>query len=939
VSTLDVVAEILREVAPRALKARQIVELAGTRLPTASRTPETVVSRDLAVDVRDHGAASRFLRVGRGAFVLKESLPTAFYNDNDEYAAAWTRNLIAAGEIAAGVVDERSIRDIKPADVASYRQCHFFSGIGVWSRALRDAGWPDDVNVWSGSCPCFPAGTLILTQRGNISIEDVQVGDVVLTHRARWRRVQAVGSENGRCVQLKGQGHWGLVCTPEHPFLSGDEEWTSADQMAGKRWSTVAHVPSFMEIPPLETKRGAHFDTCSKGFRAKGERSGKSIYLGLYRTKEEAQAARDAAVRDGKIDVRGADAVNTASLEFARFLGYWVGDGWTTGDAVCICGAKEDGDFLKSLMESAGLSSSASLERTSSRARCGSKTLVAWLRLHFGQGAAHKRIPAWLHGASAEYRQAFLGGYFAADGHRGSNSLCFTSVSRALAVGTRILLNQSGISASISCTHSRGGKTIIEGRTVRERPMFRVDAYDKARSFDFCGPHGRGLVRTVTRAGESRVYNLAVEEDESYCADGIVVHNCQPLSQAGQRRGFADERHLWPEWFRLIAACRPALLFGEQVSSKDGLNWVDAVRSDLENANYTFRVLDIPAASCGAPHARHRFYFVAYARERGREIIGAPWLYDRRQSRNDAARRSTADNGDAELDVDGKRCEVSGELGDASRDGDRQHGGELPGDEAQHEERATHGDHASLSASTAHGTSNHDGANDSNARALVRGAVGAADDGGNVGRTFRPGDRVRLSVDPTWGGAVRGFWARDVEWVFCRPTPGNQDGCFRPAESGTQPLVDWTATGLGRTRTARLRCYGNAIVLSQATEFIGAVIDALVDEGQVRGLGKPAYCADVTATDVIGTAATNTVSTAAAPTEAAANLAWTGPREGETAPSGMLYGRVPGDRWPYGPPSAHEARCNLFPHRGSPGGLFCDCAASAADDVAYGVGA
>jgi hypothetical protein len=164
-STLDVVAQILREEAPRALKARQIAALAVGRLVSASKTPETVISRDLAIDVRDRGASSRFLRVDRGAFVLKEALPTAFYNDNEPYAAAWTRNLIAAGEIAAGVVDERSIRDLKPSDVASYRQCHFFSGIGIWSRALRDAGWPEDVNVWSGSCPCFPAGTLVLTQR------------------------------------------------------------------------------------------------------------------------------------------------------------------------------------------------------------------------------------------------------------------------------------------------------------------------------------------------------------------------------------------------------------------------------------------------------------------------------------------------------------------------------------------------------------------------------------------------------------------------------------------------------------------------------------------------------------------------------------------------------------------------------------------------------
>jgi hypothetical protein len=61
-------------------------------------------------------------------------------------------------------------------------------------------------------------------------------------------------------------------------------------------------------------------------------------------------------------------------------------------------------------------------------------------------------------------------------------------------------------------------------------------------------------------------------------------------------------------------------------------------------------------------------------------------------------------------------------------------------------------------------------------------------------------------------------------------------------------------------------------------------------------------------------------------------IAWTGPRADEVAPSGMLLARVPGDRWPYGPPSAHEARCNLFPHRGSRGGLFCDCALS--EDVA-----
>jgi hypothetical protein len=115
---------------------------------------------------------------------------------------------------------------------------------------------------------------------------------------------------------------------------------------------------------------------------------------------------------------------------------------------------------------------------------------------------------------------------------------------------------------------------------------------------------------------------------------------------------------------------------------------------------------------------------------------------------------------------------------------------------------------------------------------------------------------------------------------------------------------------VGRTRAKRLRGFGNGIVLPQATEFVGAVIDALADSA----------CA--------------TEPTLAVRIE---GEQWFGPRPDEVAPSGMLLGRVPGERWPYGPPSAHESGCNLFPHRGSLGGLFCDCAASAADDVEHGV--
>lgn len=83
----------------------------------------------------------------------------SYYSENDPFAAAWLRELIADKLIAEGDVDERDIRDVLPRDVRGYGQCHFFAGIGGWSYALRLAGWPDDRPVWTGSCPCQPFST------------------------------------------------------------------------------------------------------------------------------------------------------------------------------------------------------------------------------------------------------------------------------------------------------------------------------------------------------------------------------------------------------------------------------------------------------------------------------------------------------------------------------------------------------------------------------------------------------------------------------------------------------------------------------------------------------------------------------------------------------------------------------------------------------------
>ncbi|MET4442790.1 DNA (cytosine-5)-methyltransferase 1 [Bradyrhizobium sp. GM2.2] len=93
---------------------------------------------------------------------------------------------------------------------------------------------------------------------------------------------------------------------------------------------------------------------------------------------------------------------------------------------------------------------------------------------------------------------------------------------------------------------------------------------------------------------------------------------CQPFSRAGKKQGFADERHLWPVFEKLVAARRPAVLFGEQ--SADATEWVDVVRGRLDSLEYAMGCVPFKAACAGAEHGRPRFYFVADADDEPRRL-------------------------------------------------------------------------------------------------------------------------------------------------------------------------------------------------------------------------------------------------------------------------------------------------------------------------------
>lgn len=125
----------------------------------------------------------------------------AYYNELDAFAAQWLRNLIAAGHIAAGEVDERSIVEVQPDDLRVFTQCHFFAGIGGWSHALRLAGFDDARPVWSGSCPCQPfsaPGSQGFQRSGDVELQGGSGAHGSTATAGFWRDAEWIACRDGK---------------------------------------------------------------------------------------------------------------------------------------------------------------------------------------------------------------------------------------------------------------------------------------------------------------------------------------------------------------------------------------------------------------------------------------------------------------------------------------------------------------------------------------------------------------------------------------------------------------------------------------------------------------------------------------------------------------------------------------------------------------------
>jgi DNA (cytosine-5)-methyltransferase 1 len=261
---------------------------------------------------------------------------------------------------------------------------------------------------------------------------------------------------------------------------------------------------------------------------------------------------------------------------------------------------------------------------------------------------------------------------------------------------------------------------------------------------------------------------------------------CQPFSAAGKQRGTDDERHLWPTFRDLVEECRPPILFGEQVPSPAGRNWLDTVRTDLEALGYAVGAADLCAAGAGAPHLRQRLYWVAHSLVQGLEghaRDGDGSSQPRRQP-SQTARPVASSCGAGGLAHADRYGRYSGQPGD-------RRGQESSGSQYRNV-LVGRGELGGL-ADAGHG-------------------AGFGSEPRTVERGLQAGACQDVAVRP---GPVNSVW-RDADWLSCR------DGKWRPVEPCAFPLAPRVPARVGR-----LRGYGNSIVPQLAAEFIQAALEAI----------------------------------------------------------------------------------------------------------------
>jgi glycosyltransferase involved in cell wall biosynthesis/intein/homing endonuclease/SAM-dependent methyltransferase len=394
-----------------------------------------------------------------------------------------------------------------------------FKSSGVW-------GFP----TWFTETSCQLSGTLIFTNEGMKTIENVKVGDMVLTHKGRFRKVtELIKKEySGTLYSFKRRKDFNpIVLTEEHPLLTATFHKRSdakgnrvySDKNLNIQWKTPEHIntnTNYLLSPKMpfgnlsEIKFSDYLDLPVDGYNKIGPKFNK------------------------RYDYKYIDNTIEITEEFMYMMGLFAAEGCASakrgkqrphyGQITFAMHLKEM-DKAQRVIDFFG---SGKIKQTSPNGITITLSHSVWAKFLATQIGTHvdKKIPSFVWDCSKEMQNAFISGMFGGDGcikqtndhNNAGKRYCmknYTSISPSLAYGFCQLLANQGIYASVGYSKKREAYSIDWSADPKASQHRELDDFFATR-----------VVKKQSDEYNGTVYNFEVEEDQSYVTDRTIVHNC-----------------------------------------------------------------------------------------------------------------------------------------------------------------------------------------------------------------------------------------------------------------------------------------------------------------------------------------------------------------------------------------------------------------------------
>lgn len=331
---------------------------------------------------------------------------------------------------------------------------------------------------------CLARGSLVLTrERGYVPIQTVTPGEHALTHKGRWRPVLAVQKTGTRAaVTMRAHGVPGLTLTPDHKVWARKSRWVRQREGAERA------EPGWLEA---QSTFGGYVNLKLPETQPHGVTDPLTWWIvGRW-------------IADGHWERRGAAILSCGKHETEGLLsklGARAGGVYDTGTAIQIRLLDRSGQLKRILRE------------------C-------------GEGAGEKRMPPCAATLPKEQASALLAGYLSGDGYfiESRQRWQASSISRVLLLGVAALVQRVHGAIATVFAGRPARASHIQGREVQchQEWVLSFNARRERRQEEFILDDGAWKkVRSIEPAGEVETWNLRVEEDESYTAEGMIVKNC-----------------------------------------------------------------------------------------------------------------------------------------------------------------------------------------------------------------------------------------------------------------------------------------------------------------------------------------------------------------------------------------------------------------------------